>query len=375
MAQGKSLEGVLVVALEQAVAAPLCTAQLARSGARVIKVERPEGDFARNYDSVVHGESAYFVWLNAGKQSICIDLREKGDRDLLHRIVGRADIFVQNMAPGAAARHGFGSEELRAASPRLITLDISGYGDTGPYRDMKAYDLLIQAESGIAWTTGTPDEPGRVGVSICDIACGMYAYGAILDALLLRERSGEGSALRLSLFDAAANWMTVPLLHQEYGGRPPARLGLRHPSIAPYGVFKTSDGRDILIAVQNEREWEALCVALNCPALSAAPHYASNELRVANRATLDASIGEMIAALAASDLYERLRRNRIAFGELNDLQGLSEHPQLRREWIGSPSGPVKLVGHPVIRTGMAEWHAASPALGAQGAEIRREFGL
>ena len=255
------LEGILVVALEHAVAAPFCSSRLADAGARVIKIERPEGDFARAYDHVVHGESAYFVWLNRGKELIVLDIKDPGDAALLQRMTARADVFIQNLAAGAAERAGFGSAALRRRYPRLITCEISGYGDEGPYRDMKAYDLLIQCEAGLASITGVPERPGRVGVSVADIACGMYAHAGILQALFQRERTGEGSAIAVSLFDSLADWMTVPLLHYDYGGKAPERVGLRHPSIAPYGAFVTADGKQVVISIQNEREWRNLCQA------------------------------------------------------------------------------------------------------------------
>src|SRR5215467_10002300 len=247
------LSGLLVVSLEQAVAAPLCTCRLADAGARVIKVERPEGDFARGYDKLVHGESAYFVWLNRGKESVVLDLAKADDKALLAAMLARADVFVQNLKPGAVAKLGFALERVRREHPRLIICSISGYGESGPYAARKAYDLLVQAESGLTSVTGGPEAPARVGVSVCDVAAGMNAYEAILEALIARERTGEGASLSVSLFDAMADWMTVPLLHHE-GGKPPQRLGLAHPSISPYGVFKTRDGADVLISIQNDRE-------------------------------------------------------------------------------------------------------------------------
>ncbi|MDP6787060.1 MAG: CoA transferase, partial [Rhodospirillales bacterium] len=254
----ETLKGLLVIAVEQAVAAPYCSSRLADAGARVIKVERPEGDFARGYDRVVHGESAYFVWLNRGKESIALDLKDAADRALLARMVGRADVFIQNLAPGAAGRLGFASDALRARHPALVTCDISGYGEEGPYAEMKAYDLLVQAESGLASVTGRPEGPGRVGVSVSDVGAGMYAQAAILEALIERGRTGSGKGIQVSLFDAMADWMTVPLLHQVYGGKAPARVGLAHPSIAPYGVYAAADG-EVVIAIQNQREWRNFC--------------------------------------------------------------------------------------------------------------------
>src|ERR1700733_1688124 len=251
----RPLEGLLVVALEQAVAAPYCSSRLADAGARVIKIERPEGDFARGYDKAANGLSSYFVWLNRGKQSLVADIKKPEDAALLHRILAQADVFIQNLAPGAAARAGFGSKTLRGRFPRLITVDISGYGDTGDYATMKAYDLLVQAESGLAMITGHPAGPGRVGVSACDIACGMAAHAAVLEALYERSQTGQGKALEVSLFDGIADWMNVPLMHYEGTGKAPQRVGLAHPSICPYGAFSTKDGHSVLIAIQNEREW------------------------------------------------------------------------------------------------------------------------
>jgi len=251
------LEGLLVVALEQAVAAPMCTCRLADAGARVIKIERPEGDFARGYDSAMHGESAYFVWLNRGKESVVLDLAKPADKALFAAMLARADVLVQNLKPGAIAKLGFPITQLRRAHPRLIVCSVSGYGEEGPFAGRKAYDLLVQAESGLSSVTGGPDAPSRVGVSVCDIAAGMNAYEAILEALLARAQSGQGAELSISMFDAMADWMTVPLLQYE-GGMPPKRMGLAHTSISPYGAFRTRDGVDILISIQNDREWRVL---------------------------------------------------------------------------------------------------------------------
>ncbi|HEY5412470.1 MAG TPA: CaiB/BaiF CoA-transferase family protein, partial [Caulobacteraceae bacterium] len=279
-----ALDGILVVSLEQALAAPFCTVRLADAGARVIKIERAEGDFAREYDHVVHGESAYFVWVNRGKQSLVLDFKSPEDAALLARIIAKADVLVQNLAPGAAERAGFGAEAMRAANPRLITCDISGYGETGPYAQMKAYDLLIQCEAGLASVSGSPEGPGRVGVSIADIASGMYAHAAILEALYQRERTGVGKSVAVSMFDALADWMTVPLLHHDYGGRAPPRVGVSHPSIAPYGAFASQDGKQVVLGVQNEREWKALCAeVLGDARLAEDPRFVSNSLRVKNR--------------------------------------------------------------------------------------------
>ena len=369
------LEGLLVVSLEQAVAAPLCTCRLADAGARVIKVERAEGDFAREYDHVAHGESAYFVWLNRGKQSLVLDFKSPEDAGLLKRIIAKADVLVQNLAPGAAERAGFGHQAMRAANPRLITCDISGYGETGPYAQMKAYDLLIQCESGLASVTGTPDAPGRVGVSAADIASGMNAHAAILEALIERGRTGAGKAVAVSMFDALADWMAVPLLHHDYGRRAPSRVGLSHPSIAPYGAFSSQDGKQVVLGVQNEREWKALCAeVLGDPRLAEDPRFTSNSLRVQNRIPLDAIISNIFRGLTKAAIVGRLRSAGIAFASLNGVKELSGHPQLRRTEILSPSGPVALPSPPQRWRDTGEPALGpSPALGEHSQAIREEF--
>ena len=371
-----ALDGILVVALEQAVAAPLATARLAEAGARVIKIERAEGDFARAYDHVVHGESAYFVWLNRGKQSVVLDIKQREDSALLERILSKADVFVQNLAPGAAARAGFGSTELRARYPRLITVDISGYGETGPARDMKAYDLLIQCETGLASVTGSAAEPGRVGVSAADIACGMNAHAAILEALIARGVTGEGRAIAVSLFDSIADWMTVPLLHFDYGGAAPKRVGLRHPSIAPYGAFTCADSKQIVIAIQNEREWARLCeVVLGDAAMARDPRFVSNSLRVTNRPELDTNIARVFGGIDAATAIARLRTAGVAFGAVNEVADMSRHAQLRRVRANTPTGAIDLPAQPVIIDGQSAVLADVPALGASTARIRAEFAV
>jgi itaconate CoA-transferase len=368
------LEGQLVVALEQAVAAPLCTAKLADAGARVIKIERAEGDFARGYDDVVDGESSYFVWLNRGKESICLDIKDPGDKDLLLGILKTADVFVQNLAPGATERAGLGAAALREVNERLITVDISGYGIDGPYRDAKAYDLLVQCESGLASVTGSPEEPGRVGVSICDIACGMSAHAAILEALIERGQTGVGKSLHVSLFDSVADWLTVPLLHQEYTGKTPPRVGISHASIAPYGAYECSDGSQLAIAVQNSREWRIFCtVVLQNSGMAADSLYESNVARCRNRASLDAEIKACFSNLSRDEVVSRLETGGIAFASINDLAGLSQHPQLRRCSVASPSGSVNLVAPPVSGSGNEIKLRPVPALGEHGAAIREEF--
>ena len=369
------LDGLLVVSLEQALSAPLCTCRLADAGARVIKIERAEGDFAREYDHVAHGESAYFVWANRGKQSLVLDFKTPEDAALLARIIARADVLVQNLAPGAAERAGFGSEAMRAAHPRLITCDISGYGEEGPYARMKAYDLLIQCESGLASVTGSPEAPGRVGVSAADIASGMYAHAAILEALIERGLTGAGKGIAISMFDSLADWMAVPLLHFDYGRKAPARVGVSHPSIAPYGAFACEDGKQVVLGVQNEREWKALCAeVLGDERLASDPRFVSNSLRVQNRIPLDATISNIFRGLSKAAVVGRLRSAGIAFASLNGVKDLSGHPQLRRMEIASPTGPVALPAPPPVwRDEETPSLGPSPALGEHTQAIREEF--
>jgi itaconate CoA-transferase len=367
------LAGLLVVALEQAVAAPMCTCRLADAGARVIKVERPEGDFARGYDALVHGESAYFVWLNRGKESVVLDLATEADRALLGAMLARADVFVQNLKPGAAAKLGFSVERLRRDFPRLITCAISGFGESGPYARRKAYDLLIQAESGLASVTGGPEAPARVGVSVVDIATGMNAYEAILEALLAREKSGEGAAISVSMFDAMADWMTVPLLQHE-GGRTPERVGLAHPSISPYGVFKTRDGAEVLISIQNDREWVILARdVMGDAALAANADFATNLARVKRRADTDGRVAASFGAMTLDELTQKLARADIAFGRVSDPESLRHHPHLRRITIGSPTGPVSYPAPAALWSGARRRYGAVPALGEHTKKVRREF--
>jgi len=369
-----ALDGLLVLSLEQAVAAPYCSCRLADAGARVIKIERPEGDFARGYDAAVHGLSSYFVWLNRGKQSLVADLKDPDDAALLHRILARADVFIQNLAPGAAERAGFGSATLRARHPRLITVDITGYGVGHDYAEMKAYDLLVQAESGVASITGHPAGPGRVGVSACDIACGMSAHAAVLEALIGRGVTGRGRGLQCSLFDGMADWMTVPLLYTEGTGRIPARLGLAHPSICPYGAFAMEDGALVLISIQNEREWAGFCaVFLDEPGLARAPGFDSNNARVANRPAVDGHIAAAFLRLSRDAAAARLRAAKTAYGFVNDVPALARHPALRRTAVQTPGGAVQLVAPPVIQDGEAPALGPVPGIGEHSAAIRDEF--
>jgi itaconate CoA-transferase len=367
------LSGLLVVALEQAVAAPMCTCRLADAGARVVKIERPEGDFARLYDDVVHGESAYFVWLNRGKESVALDLSKADDKALLAAMLARADVFVQNLKPGAVAKLGFPIDQLRRDHPRLVICSISGYGEDGPYAARKAYDMLIQAEAGLASITGGPEAPARVGVSVCDIAAGMNAYEAILEALIARGRNGDGAAISISMFDAMADWMAVPLMQQE-GGMPPRRIGLAHTSIAPYGVFKTRDGADILISIQSDREWRVLAEkVLGDRALAADPDFATNVERVRRRAETDARVQAVFGATDETALAKMLAAADIAFARVNDPALLAVHPHLRRIEVDTPSGPVSYPAPAARRDGEPRRYGAVPALGEHSAKIWAEF--
>jgi formyl-CoA transferase len=366
------LAGLLVVSLEQAVAAPMCTCRLADAGARVIKIERPEGDFARGYDDLVHGECSYFVWLNRGKESVVLDLGKREDVGLLAAMLARADVFVQNLKPGAVERLGFSIAKLRREHPRLICCSISGFGETGPHAKRKAYDMLIQAESGLASITGTA-EPSRVGVSVVDIASGMNAYEAILEALIARERSGAGAALSISMFDAMADWMTVPLLQQE-AGAPPQRIGLAHTSISPYGAFRSRDGVDILVSIQSDREWRVLAEkVLGDRALAADPAFATNVERVKRRAETDGRVAAVFAAHDADVLEQKLAAADIAFARVNSPAGLARHPHLRRITIGTPSGPVSYPAPAERHAAASRRYGPVPALGEQTEKVRAEF--
>ena len=368
------LEGLLVVSIEQAVAAPQCTCRLADAGARVIKIERPEGDFARDYDHVVHGESTHFVWLNRGKQSIVLDLGKTEDKALLEAMLAKADVFVQNLKPGALAKLGFAMSRLRKDYPKLICCSISGYGESGPYAQRKAYDLLIQAESGVASVTGGPEAPARVGVSIVDIAAGLNAYMAILEALIARGKSGDGAEISISMFDGMAESMTVPLLHGEWG-TPFKRIGLAHAGISPYGVFKTRDGGDILIAIQNDREWRVLAdQVLGDASLGSDARFATNIQRVANRPQTDGIVARVFAAHDAAQLEDMLAKAEIGFGRVNDWDLLLKHPHLRRITVDTPTGPVATPAPAPVVSGEQRRYGPVPALGQHSEDIRREFG-
>ncbi|GGA25362.1 CaiB/BaiF CoA transferase family protein [Neptunicoccus cionae] len=368
------LSGLFVVSVEQAVAAPYVSARLAEAGARVIKVERPEGDFARNYDALVHGESAYFVWLNRGKESVCLDLRDDKDKALLSKLIARADVFIQNLAPGAIERLGFAPEALRAENPRLITVSISGYGEDGPMADRKAYDLLVQAESGLSAITGNESGPARVGVSVCDVACGMTAYQSVLEALIARGTSGEGRHLSISLFHALSDWMNVPYLQYAYGGKTPARAGLSHPTIAPYGVFTCADGGQILLSIQNEREWIRFCSdVLGDDTLATDPRFATNALRVENQPVLDGLVAGAFALRERAEVARILDDAAIAFGQVSTMEDLAAHPQNRFVTADTPSGPVRLLAPGTRINGESRDFGPVPALGAHTEALRDEF--
>lgn len=358
------LEGFTVVAIEQAVAAPFCSSRLADAGATVIKIERPEGDFARGYDDVANGQSSYFVWLNRGKKSKVLDLASPEGKRSLEELVAKADVLLQNLKPGALARLGFGADVLRQKYPRLVTCSISGYGESGPMADRKAYDLLIQAESGLCSITGGPESPARVGISLVDIATGATAQAAILEALLARSRTGEGCDIGVSMFDVMADWLTVPLLHQE-GGRPPKRIGLAHPSIAPYGVFTTKDGKQVLISIQSDREWIKLCSEfIRDSAAGKDERFATNVARVRNRAQTDALVSTAFRRMTQADAVDLLAKADIAFASVNDMEALSRHPHLRRISVETEAGIAAYPAPAAVFSGPARAYGRVPALGA-----------
>ena len=376
MANGsnRDLDGLLVISLEQAVAAPYAASRLADAGARVIKVERPEGDFARGYDADANGHSSYFVWLNRGKESVALDLKQPDDLQIFKQMLSKADVFIQNLMPGALDRLGVSMADLRQDDPRLITCDISGYGASGPFAQMKAYDFLVQAEVGLAQITGAPEEPGRVGVSICDIAAGMTAHAAILQALVARAKTGEGRAIEVSLFHALADWMNVPYLQHHYGGREIRRPGLHHPTIAPYGAYRCGDDRMLLISIQNEREWLRLCSdVLDQPDLPQNPKFDSNVHRVENRASLDAIMNGVFSQYSIDEIAEKLQAAQIAFGRLNDMDVFTQHPQNRFVSVRTSSGDVQLLSPGAIVNGILPRLGDVPDLGQHSAAIRAEF--
>jgi crotonobetainyl-CoA:carnitine CoA-transferase CaiB-like acyl-CoA transferase len=373
------LENVTVVSVEQAVAAPFATRQLADLGARVIKIERPDGgDFARGYDTTVKGLSSYFVWLNRAKESLTLDLKHPDTQRILERLLERADVFVQNLAPGAADRLGASAVDLRAKYPRLIVCNVSGYGSSGPYAQKKAYDLLVQSEVGLISITGTEETPSKVGISVADIAAGMYAYSGVLTALIARGHSGQGTVVDVSLFDALSEWMGFAAYYTKYGGTAPARTGASHASIAPYGPFEASDGRRIFLGIQNAREWSRFCSeVLGRPALADDERFRTNPLRVANRAVLHEAIASVFFKLASHAIVERLEAARIAYASMNSMAEFLEHPQLRDRdcWrdVDSPAGTVRALVPPVRMTGVDPVMGAIPALGQHTESILREL--
>jgi itaconate CoA-transferase len=375
------LKGIIVVAVEQAVAAPFATRQLADLGARVIKIERPDGgDFARGYDTTVKGLSSYFVWLNRSKESLTLDLKRPEGADIFARLVARADVFVQNLAPGAADRLGTAAPLLRERHPRLIVCNVSGYGASGPYSQKKAYDLLVQSEVGLTSITGSDDAPARVGISVADIAAGMYAYSGILTALLARTTTGHGTSIDVSLFDALTEWMGQPANFAGYGGPPPPRAGAHHASIAPYGPFRTGDGGEIALAIQNSREWTMFCAdVLRRPELADDERFHTNSRRVQHRPALHEAIESAFAALSTGQVIERLESARIAWARVNSVAGFLAHPQLngRDRWrdIGSPAGTLRATIPPVRMDDVEPVMGDVPALGQHTDAILEELGV
>ena len=375
------LEGLTVVAVEQAVAAPFASRQLADLGARVIKVERPgAGDFARGYDTTVNGLSSHFVWLNRSKESLTLDLKRPEAAGVLRQLVARADVFLHNLAPGAMGRLGFGSATLRRTHPRLVICEISGYGTSGPYRDKKAYDLLVQSEAGLVSITGTPDAPSKVGISVADISAGMYAFSGILAALMRRERTGEGASLDVSLFDSLAEWMGFPAYYTGYGGTPPPRSGARNAVIAPYGPYTAGDGKVVYLGLQNEREWARFCEdVLGRPELATDERFNSNSKRVAARDTMDALITAAFATLTAADVIARLEAAGIANARMNTVEEFLAHPQLeaRGRWrqVGSPAGPLRTLVPPFNIDGLETPMSPIPAVGEHTDAILGELGF
>jgi itaconate CoA-transferase len=373
------LAGITVIAIEQAVAVPFATRQLADLGARVIKIERPDvGDFARGYDTTVRGLASHFVWLNRSKESLTLDLKRPEARDVLARLIARADVFVQNLAPGAADRLGLGAEALRARHPRLIVCGVTGYGSTGPYAGKKAYDLLVQSEAGLLSITGTPETPSKVGLSIADIAGGMYAYSGILTALLQRHQTGHGTVLDVSLLEALGEWMGYAMYYT-MGGTPPARTGASHATIAPYGPYQTSDGQ-VIFGIQNNREWTTFTVdVLLRPELATDGRFQSNQLRVQHREAMDAEIHRTLGTLSTTEVVSRLDAAQIANARLNSVEQFIDHPQLaaRQAWrqVDSPNGPIPALVPPVRLAGVEPVMDPIPALGQHSAAILAELGF
>lgn len=374
------LSGITVVALEHAVAAPFATRQLADLGARVIKVERPgAGDFARSYDETVRGMSSHFVWLNRSKESVTLDLKAPRAAEIMARLVDRADVFVQNLASGAAERLGLSAETLLARNPRLIVCDISGYGSDGLYHEKKAYDLLIQGEVGLVSITGTEDTPSKTGISTADISAGMYAYSGILTALYRRERTSKGGHVEVSLFEALGEWMAYPLYYARFGGSPPRRTGAHHATIVPYGPYPVGDGRSVMLGLQNEREWVSFCrEVLLQPELAGDPRFEKNSRRLANREALDEILREVFGGWTAEELVDRLDRAQIANARANTMEEVWDHPQLkaRGRWrsVDTPVGPVPALIPPCSLDGVEPRMDPIPSLGEHTDKVLTELG-
>ncbi len=374
------LDGITVVTLEHAISAPFATRQLADLGARVIKVERPDtGDFARDYDGAVKGLSAYFVWANRSKESLTLDLKHLKAREILTRLLAGADVFVQNLAPGAADRLGLSAAKLLPAFPRLIVCDISGYGDSGPYRNKKAYDLLVQSEAGVLSVTGTQENPSKAGISIADISAGMYAFSGVLAALLQRERTGKGTRVEVSMFEALAEWMGHPLYYTHFGGTPPRRTGSRHATIFPYGPFRAGDGKTVMLGLQNEREWKMFCAeVLRRPELSEDPRFSPNPKRLENRELLQEIIDGVFSSLTGEQLVERLEAARIANANVNEVEEVWNHPQFaaRNRWreVDSPAGSLPALLPPATFSDFEACMGPVPALGEHSGAILSELG-
>lgn len=377
----RALEGITVVAVEQAVAAPFASRQLADQGARVLKIERPDvGDFARGYDETVHGLASHFVWLNRSKESVALDLKSDAGREALQSLVDRADVFIQNLAPGAAGRLGFGAAEQRTRNPALVHVSISGYGSSGPYASKKAYDLLVQCEAGLVSLTGTPDTPSKVGISIADIAAGMYAYSGILSALLRRERGGGGATIEVPMLEALGEWMGFPYNYAEYGGSQPPRSGASHAAIAPYGPFHCAEQQQIFLGVQNEREWARLCdQVLLRPELATDPRFVRNSERVRNRAELTAYLEAVFSRLPIDEVERRLEAAQIANARLRDMAEFSAHPQLeaRDRWrtYDSPAGPLRTLRPPGMLDDQEPVLGPVPEVGEHTEAVLAEFGV
>ena len=370
------LAGLLIVSVEQAVAGPYASGKLADAGARVIKIERPEGDFARKYDETGGNKSSYFIWLNRGKESICLDLKKPEDKKILISMVEHADVFIQNLMPGVIDRLVADFQEMRRLNPSLIRCDISGYGSTGKFANVKAYDLLIQAETGLSSITGAESEPGRVGVSVCDIAAGMTAYQSILQALYARLKTNQGRQIEVSLFHSLMDWMNVPHLQKHYGNTDVARVGLNHPTIAPYGLYSTKDGKKILIGIQNEREFKIFCSEiLEMEWLATKPEFDNNINRVANRNALDKIINSRFAEIELDTLADALQKNNIAFGRLNGLDDLLVHSQTEFISVSSGGKEYNLFSPSGIIQGQKYQLGEVPELDQHGSKLRREFNI